>query len=102
MKAFTDMGIAVSDVNVNDPLSHKNVIKRVNLYLKRFPEVEYIVDMIASSVIYSSSSNTKKIQCTLRGDYKTLNGSDSTISDSTENVDISVDINDIKVKKIDS
>lgn len=104
MKAFSNMGIVVNDSKGDDPFAHKNVIDRVNLYLKRFPEVEYIVDMITSSIIYSSSSNTKKIQCTLRGEYKSLKSTnaDNTSLDSTENVDINVDINDIKVKKVDS
>jgi hypothetical protein len=102
MKAFTDMGIVVNDTQGDDPLAHKNVIKRVNLYLKRFPEVEYIVDMISSSVIYASSSNTKKIQCTLKGDYKRLRTPDNTSLDSTENVDIDVDISDINTDSVDS
>jgi hypothetical protein len=96
------MGIIVNDVKGDDPFAHKNVIDRVNLYLKRFPEIEYIIDMISSSVIYSSSSNTKKIQCTLRGEYKTLNTDNTSMSDSTENIDIDIDINNIKVNNIDS
>ena len=96
------MGIIVNDIKGDDSFAHKNVIDRVNLYLKRFPEIEYIIDMISSSVIYSSSSNTKKIQCTLRGEYKTLNIDNTSMIDSTENIDIDIDINNIKVNNIDS
>ena len=56
----------------NDEIERLSIIEQVNIYLKRFPEVEYLIDMLASSVIYTSSSNTKKIQITLNGEYKVI------------------------------
>lgn len=106
-KVFNQMGLVVNDLN-HDPLAHNNVLKRVNLYLSRFPEVEYLIDMISSSVIYSSSSNTKKIQFILNGEhYLPKNETDSTQTDSTNhNVQPEVGISDIKMfnnfEKVDS
>ena len=66
--------------------------------------MDYIIDMIASSTIYASSSNTKKIQCTLKGDYLVYKGTDGTsFIDKTNNeLDINVDINEIQNVKVDS
>jgi len=70
------IGVIQSSDNDFEKLS---IIDQVNVYLKRFPEVEYLIDMLSSSVIYTSSSNTKKIQVTLNGEYKV-------ISNSTDNI----------------
>lgn len=105
------MGMVVNDLN-GDPLSHNNVLKRVNLYITRFPEIEYLIDMISSSVIYSSSSNTKKIQFILNGEYRVAKPQPTTpvVSDSTSDltsanqpaVKVS-DINlDSEMEKVDS
>ena len=111
-KVFNQMGIVVNDFNQSDNISQYNVLKRVNIYLTRFPEVEYLIDMISSSVIYSSSSNTKKIQFILNGEYKVLNKTktntplDST-ADSTQSEKVpDIDISDVKItsemKQVDS
>jgi hypothetical protein len=101
------MGLVVNDSN-HDPLAHNNILKRVNLYLTRFPEVEYLIDMISSSVIYSSSSNTKKIQFILNGEhYLPKKELDSTqVDDTSHNIQPEVGISDIKMfnnfEKVDS
>jgi len=110
-KVFNQIGLAVNDLK-QDPLAHTSVLRRVNLYLTRFPEVEYLIDMISSSVIYSSSSNTKKIQFILNGEYKVLNTtpkqsmdtttSDGTVAESTLDVQLSdVNVNS-EMEKVDS
>jgi hypothetical protein len=66
----------VNDFN-EDVASEQSVLKRVDLYLSRFPELDYLIDMISSSAIYTSSSNNKKIQFTLNGEYKTLKKSEN-------------------------
>jgi uncharacterized protein YlxP (DUF503 family) len=117
---FNKLGI----VTVNSDISSNvTLVNRVETYLKRFPEIEYLIDMLASSIIYTSSSNTKKIQVTLNGEHKSIvkeknvvpdpNRSDSTSSDSTsitevevENNQTNVDIEQItfneNVEKVDS
>ena len=106
-KVFNQMGLVVNDSN-HDPLAHNNILKRVNLYLTRFPEVEYLIDMISSSVIYSSSSNTKKIQFILNGEhYLPKKELDSTqVDDTSHNIQPEVGISDIKMfnnfEKVDS
>ena len=109
---FQNLGIVT--LNSNQP-STLSLIKRVELYLTRFPEIEYLIDMLASSIIYTSSSNTKKIQVTLNGEHKTVEKQsktitpDSTSTDSTgqqENEAPNVDIEQIvfneNVEKVDS
>ncbi len=112
---FQNLGIVT--LNSNQP-SSLSLIKRVELYLTRFPEIEYLIDMLASSIIYSSSSNTKKIQVTLNGEHKTVEketktvrpSSDSTSSDSTgtdmdsetPNIEIDQIIFNENVEKVDS
>jgi hypothetical protein len=50
--------------------------------------MDYIIDMIAASVIYSSSSNTRKIQCIIRGEYDRNLNNDSTIFENYQLVNI--------------
>jgi len=113
---FQNLGIVT--LNSNQP-SSLSLIKRVELYLTRFPEIEYLIDMLASSIIYSSSSNTKKIQVTLNGEHKAVEKetktvrqplSDSTGLDSTgtnmeyetHNIEIDQIIFNENVEKVDS
>lgn len=97
---FNRLGLVASGNN-----SKTSTIDIVNIYLKRFPEVDYLIDMISSSVIYTSSSNTKKIQVVLNGEYKTINEQpddiiDTTTSDTTDTDSTVVDV-DISLETID-
>lgn len=109
---FNKLGIVTLNSNQPNALS---LIKRVELYLTRFPEIEYLIDMLASSIIYTSSSNTRKIQVTLNGEHKTVDkqiktitpdstSADSTSSHETEapNVDIEQVVFNENVEKVDS
>lgn len=64
---FRNLGILT--VGGEEENLNSSMITRINTYLKRFPEVEYLIDMITSSTIYTSSSNSKKIKVSLSGDY---------------------------------
>lgn len=106
---FNKLGIVT--LNTDQP-SSLSVIQRVNMYLHRFPEIEYLIDMLSSSIIYTSSSNTSKIQVTLNGEHKVVEKQtsttyqDTTNADATseENPDISVDqiIFNENIEKVDS
>jgi hypothetical protein len=114
----TDLFNRLGIVTVNGGFDSKlSLINRVNLYLDRFPEIEYLIDMLASSIIYTSSSNKRKIEVNLFGEYKVLEKkidtryiNDSTTSDSTDIIDdinvpnIEVDqlIYNNNVEKVDS
>lgn len=66
---FNKLGIITVNSGISSSLS---LVKRVDMYLTRFPEIEYLIDMIASSIIYTSSSNTKKIQVAINGEHKSI------------------------------
>lgn len=108
---FNKLGVVT--VNSGMP-SNLNLIHKVDMYLKRFPEIEYLIDMLASSIIYTSSSNTKKMQIILNGEHTVIKKTptvkqDTTSSDTTTvgetndpTVDIDSSILETNVEKVDS
>ena len=93
---MSQLGITPTGSYMSKSLSF---INRIDVYVERFPEVEYLIDMIASSIIYTSSSNTKKVQVMLNGEYEVETDTTDTTAGSDDYYVPNVEVNDVVINQ---